>query len=209
MKHCHLPRQARDKYNERCEREKQRLAFPQASARCHPGAKAATAEVHTRTSRTDRGVHALANVAHIKVVTDFEKGSAAAPPLAEQPWLEAVRAELPATVTVCENRVVVHRFKLKTIILPRQARDKHTESTQKGPRFLRCCNASTLQSRTPTCAGRARSASTATMCPTGRCSPPRSRRRRRRQRRRRPTAAAAALCGSAACRMSAAQRQSR
>eukprot|EP01043_Picozoa_sp_COSAG02_P013795 COSAG02_NODE_558_length_20348_cov_6.479431_7_plen_381_part_00 len=79
------------------------LAAIQAASIRHKAAKAATAEVHSRTSRTDRGVHALANVLHVKIVTEFEKGSAAPAPLDCQSWLQAVRAELPPGVTVLQR----------------------------------------------------------------------------------------------------------
>ncbi len=79
------------------------LAAIQAASVRHKAAKAATAEVHSRSSRTDRGVHALANVLHVKIVTDFEKGSAAPAPLDCQSWLQAVRAELPPSVTVLQR----------------------------------------------------------------------------------------------------------
>eukprot|EP01043_Picozoa_sp_COSAG02_P015802 COSAG02_NODE_682_length_18523_cov_28.592271_5_plen_407_part_00 len=79
------------------------LAAIQAASMRHKAAKAATAEVHSRSSRTDRGVHALANVLHVKIATDFEKGSAAPAPLEGQSWLQAVRAELPPTITVLQR----------------------------------------------------------------------------------------------------------
>ena len=68
------------------------LAAISAASLRQAGAKASTAEVHSRTSRTDRGVHALANVVHIKIVTEFAAGSAAAPAMEAQPWLAAVRS---------------------------------------------------------------------------------------------------------------------
>eukprot|EP01046_Picozoa_sp_COSAG06_P032175 COSAG06_NODE_3195_length_5703_cov_94.949143_5_plen_121_part_00 len=39
------------------------------------------------------------------------------------------------TVPVGKNAVVLSHLYIETIILPRQARDKHRESTQKGDRF--------------------------------------------------------------------------
>lgn len=79
------------------------LAAIRAAIMRHEAAKAVNAEVHSRASRTDRGVHALANVLHVKIVTDFEKGSAAPPPLDCELWLEAIRAELPPNITVLKR----------------------------------------------------------------------------------------------------------
>ena len=56
-------------------------AAVQTAAQRQPGATSARAEVHSRTSRTDRGVHALANVAHLKISTQFKAGSSASPAL--------------------------------------------------------------------------------------------------------------------------------
>ena len=79
------------------------LAAIRAAGMRHEAAEAVSAEVHSRTSRTDRGVHALANVLHVKIVTEFAKGSAAPPPLDCEPWLEAIRAELPPSITVLQR----------------------------------------------------------------------------------------------------------
>lgn len=64
------------------------------AALAQAGATATQVAIHSRTSRTDRGVHALANVVHLCVSTQFAAGCAAKPPLAEDEWLEAVRAQL-------------------------------------------------------------------------------------------------------------------
>eukprot|EP01052_Picozoa_sp_SAG31_P012180 SAG31_NODE_706_length_12688_cov_41.991342_1_plen_143_part_00 len=45
------------------------------------GATNAQTEIHSRTSRTDRGVHALANVVHVRLSTQFGAGSGAPPPV--------------------------------------------------------------------------------------------------------------------------------
>ena len=72
------------------------------------GAELASAEVHSRTSRTDRGVHALANAVYLRLSTTFKHGSLASPVLEEAEWLQAVRRELPPTV------VVLRRFSLSS-----------------------------------------------------------------------------------------------
>ena len=71
------------------------LAAVERAALRQSGATGCTAEVRSRTSRTDRGVHALANVIHLLTRTTFAPGTASPPPISEPAWLAAVRAELP------------------------------------------------------------------------------------------------------------------
>ena len=56
-----------------------------------------TAEVHSRSSRTDRGVHALCNAVCIRIRTELRLAKGAAPlppPQTEQSWLHGVAAQL-------------------------------------------------------------------------------------------------------------------
>jgi tRNA U38,U39,U40 pseudouridine synthase TruA len=68
------------------------------------GAAAATADVHSRASRTDRGVHALANCVYLRVSAEYPARPAA---FDEATWIQAVHCELPPSV------VVVRCFQLR------------------------------------------------------------------------------------------------
>lgn len=82
------------------------LAAVEAAGLRHPGASSCRAEVHSRSSRTDQGVHALANAVHLRVTTKFAASSVVPADIDEHSWLEVVRRELPAAL------FVTHRFLL-------------------------------------------------------------------------------------------------
>jgi tRNA pseudouridine(38-40) synthase len=125
------------------------------------------AEVHSRSSRTDRGVHALCNAVCLRVRTELHPAAGAAPlptTPAEGPWLRGVAAQLrrraaggdglAAALTVlrryelpsadfearraCQKREYVYCVPYRALLSPAEREEEEAETRGDTPAAARC-----------------------------------------------------------------------